>query len=70
MAWCSGDPICLESIGQGISGLNEASCHACMLVSETSCECGNALLNRRLAMGDKVVAGLFGPALIEMEAKS
>ncbi len=70
MAWCSSDPICLESVGQGISGLNEASCHACMLVSETSCECGNALLNRRLAMGDRGVQGLFGRALTEMETGS
>lgn len=68
MAWCSSDPICLESAGQGISGLNEASCHACMLVSETSCELGNALLNRRLAMGDGDVPGLFGPAFSELEA--
>ena len=70
MAWCSGDPICLESIGQGISGLNEASCHACMLVSETSCECGNALLNRRLAVGDTHLEGLFSRALEELENKS
>lgn len=70
MAWCSGDPICLESVGQGISGLNEASCHACMLVSETSCECGNALLNRRLAMGDTHLEGLFSRALGELENKS
>jgi len=59
-SWCSGDPLCFESEHQGIGGLNRAACHACMLVSETSCECANALLDRRLLIGDRGrVRGLF-----------
>ncbi len=67
MAWCSNDPICMESTGQGVSGLNEAACHSCLLVSETSCELSNALLNRRLAIGDELSKGLFSGALAELE---
>jgi hypothetical protein len=67
MAWCSNDPICMESTGQGVSGLNEAACHSCLLVSETSCELSNALLNRRLAIGDGISEGLFSSALAELE---
>jgi hypothetical protein len=67
MAWCSSDPICMESTGQGVSGLNEAACHSCLLVSETSCELSNALLNRRLAIGDGQSKGLFFGALSELE---
>jgi hypothetical protein len=57
-SWCSGDPLCFEGDNQGIGGLNRAACHACMLVSETSCECANTLLDRRLLIGDR--AGLRG----------
>ncbi len=27
--WCSSDPLCIESSGQGIDSLNLAACHAC-----------------------------------------
>jgi hypothetical protein len=57
-SWCSGDPLCFEGENQGMGGLNRAACHACMLVSETSCECANALLDRRFLIGDR--AGLRG----------
>ena len=50
-SWCSADPLCGESGGQGMGSLNLASCHACTLVSETSCEFGNALLDRSLVVG-------------------
>ena len=50
-SWCSADPLCGESGGQGLGSLNLASCHACTLVSETSCEFGNALLDRSLLVG-------------------
>ena len=32
---CSSDPLCIESKGQGISGLNLSACHACTLLPET-----------------------------------
>ncbi|WP_082974084.1 DUF1998 domain-containing protein [Mycobacterium sp. E1386] len=51
-AWCSSDPLCRESRGQGLGSMNLAACHGCSLVSETSCERGNLLLDRVLLVGD------------------
>lgn len=47
ISWCSADPVCKESDRQGLAGMNAASCHACMLASETSCSVNNSLLDRR-----------------------
>jgi len=67
-AWCSGDPLCAEGENQGMAGLNRAACHACLLVSETSCECANALLDRRFLIGGSGgMTGLFSEALAELE---
>jgi len=49
--WCSSDPICIESTVQGRDGLNLSACHACTLISETSCEEFNVLLDRALIIG-------------------
>lgn len=49
--WCSNDPICGESGGQGRHSLNLAACHACSLLPETSCEEYNVLLDRTLLIG-------------------
>lgn len=49
--FCSSDPICRESNGQGSGALNLAACHACMLLPETSCEMGNIMLDRLLLVG-------------------
>lgn len=46
--WCSSDPVCSESAGQGLGGFNHAACHACSLLSETSCTYANTLLDRRM----------------------
>jgi hypothetical protein len=46
--WCSSDPVCSETAGQGLGGFNHAACHACSLVSETSCTVANTLLDRRM----------------------
>lgn len=46
--WCSSDPVCSETAGQGLGGFNHAACHACSLVSETSCVAANTLLDRRM----------------------
>lgn len=46
--WCSADPVCSETAGQGLGGFNQAACHACSLVSETSCVAANTLLDRRM----------------------
>lgn len=47
-AWCSADPVCRETENAGMDGLNAAACHACVLVSETSCSYNNCLLDRRM----------------------
>jgi hypothetical protein len=50
-AICSSDPLCIESEGQGTNALNRAACHSCALLPETSCEEGNLLLDRVVAIG-------------------
>ena len=50
--WCSSDPVCRELEKQGVGGLNAAACHACSLISETSCSYMNVLLNRLLVSSD------------------
>lgn len=62
-AWCSADPLCSEQHAVSLDGLNLASCHACTLVSETSCENGNFLLDRTLVVGSDEVPGFFAPVL-------
>lgn len=63
--WCSSDPLCRESGGQGIGGLNLAACHACSLVPETSCVMSNRLLDRALLLGSPNApsTGFFSPLL-------
>ncbi|EMF50524.1 MULTISPECIES: DUF1998 domain-containing protein [Streptomyces] len=50
-AWCSSDPLCVESEASGTGGTNLAACHACVLLPETSCEQNNILLDRALLVG-------------------
>ena len=61
-AWCSSDPLCIEFRGQGTDALNLAACHSCCLVSETSCEYRNTLLDRGLVIGlpGRPEVGYFG----------
>lgn len=49
---CHSDPLCWESEGQGLFDLNFASCFACSLVSETSCELRNIYLDRRILVDE------------------
>lgn len=49
--WCSSDPVCIESNGQGPENCNFSACHSCCLLPETSCEEGNRLLDRALLVG-------------------
>jgi len=51
--WCSADPVCGETAGQGLGGFNRASCHACQLVAETSCGHANTMLDRRLLLDEE-----------------
>ena len=59
--WCSSDPTCVESNGQGPDSCNLAACHTCALLPETSCEEGNRLLDRVLVVGspEKPELGFF-----------
>lgn len=50
--WCSTDPVCIESQGQGPDNCNLAACHSCALLPETSCEQQNRLLDRGTVVGD------------------
>jgi hypothetical protein len=64
-AWCSSDPVCIESNGQGPDSANLAACHGCCLLPETSCEEGNRLLDRALLVGtpQNPAMGFFTPML-------
>lgn len=59
--WCSSDPVCIESKGQGPDNCNLAACHSCALLPETSCEEQNRLLDRGVVVGtiDKPTTGFF-----------
>lgn len=66
---CSNDPVCIESDQQGASSLNLSACHGCSLVSETSCETANRLLDRQLVLGGSRVPGLL-EGILEQIRKS
>lgn len=65
---CSNDPVCIESDRQGASSLNLSACHGCSLVSETSCETANRLLDRQLLLGGSHVPGLLDGVLEEVRS--
>jgi hypothetical protein len=50
-AWCSADPLCIESEASGVDSLNLAACHNCVLLPETSCEEQNMFLDRGMLVG-------------------
>lgn len=67
--WCGNDPICRESHGQGIDSLNLAACHACVLISETSCVYRNVLLDRLMVVGEPGgLSFLDAPLRLALEA--
>lgn len=49
--WCSSDPLCIESEGQGYQSMNLAACHACAMLPETSCEIMNRYADRGMVVG-------------------
>jgi len=49
--WCSSDPVCIESGGQGPDNCNLGACHSCALLPETSCEEQNRFLDRGVIVG-------------------
>jgi len=64
-SWCSSDPLCIQSKGQGMDSLNLAACHSCTLLPETSCEARNSYLDRATIVGtiDDGNFGFFGDLL-------
>jgi hypothetical protein len=66
---CSNDPVCIESDRQRASSLNLSACHGCSLVSETSCETANRLLDRQLVLGGSAVTGLLDGVLDDIRAR-
>lgn len=65
-SWCTSDPVCIESTGQGPSGMNLAACHSCALLPETSCEESNLLLDRGMLVGtiDHPEMGFFSDLIM------
>ena len=63
--WCSSDPVCIQSHGQGPDSCNLAACHSCALLPETCCEEGNRLLDRAMLIGtlDQTEIGFFNSFL-------
>src|SRR5438067_889039 len=45
---CSSDPLCADHKPDVHATINAAACHACVLVSETSCETFNRFLDRNV----------------------
>lgn len=60
--WCSSDPLCTEHQPLLTGQMKGAACHACCLISETSCEASNRLLDRALVcdLPNLAPTGFFG----------
>jgi hypothetical protein len=67
--WCSSDPLCLDSQGQGFQALNLAACHACCLLPETSCEAMNGFLDRGMIHGTLNDPAFGFASLMESKAR-
>ncbi|WP_180112069.1 DUF1998 domain-containing protein [Acinetobacter sp. YH12136] len=61
--WCSADPVCGETFGQGLGGFNHAACHSCTLLPETSCAYINSELDRALIYSDYGILKYLGVTL-------
>ncbi len=48
---CSSDPLCADHEPDAHASINGSACHACLLVSETSCENFNRFLDRSVICG-------------------
>lgn len=52
MSWCSSDPVCIElQASRDDAFRNNAACHACLFIPETSCELRNEFLDRATLVG-------------------
>jgi hypothetical protein len=57
-AYCSSDPLCGHAAPGELGHTNGAACHACLLVSETSCERSNHFLDRAHVVGTVMQLGI------------
>lgn len=64
--FCSSDPLCGHRSPGELGQINGASCHACLLIAETSCERGNRYLDRAHVI--ETVAGL-GSGYFQLPSK-
>lgn len=66
-SWCSSDPICIEGSMAPFDMFSGASCHSCLLISETSCENFNKFLDRALIVGtpDDSSIGFFSQGFLD-----
>jgi len=65
--WCASDPLCIADRHSFSEGATGAACHSCLLVSETSCEEFNRLLDRQALVGapdDASVGYFYGSTLV------
>ena len=58
---CAQDPLCGAGELSGAAGLNGSACHACLLLSETSCESRNRFLDRAVLVE---TLGQFPPRVL------
>jgi len=65
MEWCSSDPLCIEGMVAAPENHSFASCHACCLAPETSCEQYNRFLDRASLVGrpGNQEIGFFSPMI-------
>ena len=59
-AWCSSDPVCINSQGQGPDSCNLSACFSCALLPETCYETGNRFLDRGMLVGNPSKNEHFG----------
>ena len=57
-ALCAQDPLCGGREMASFANLNGSACHSCLLIAETSCECGNRMLDRNLLVRTVGSAGV------------
>lgn len=55
---CSSDPLCADHQPDVHATINAAACHACILVSETSCETFNRFLDRNVLVSTMAASSL------------
>jgi hypothetical protein len=67
IAWCSSDPLCILGELSGQGSHSAASCHACLMLPETSCESHNMFLDRGLLFGtpENPELGYFSPDFLK-----